>query len=59
MSALCALLPLLPPPRSGKELGYAEQRRSWTHEVFFGLNAAVLHTGTIRVGDPVVVMANA
>jgi hypothetical protein len=43
--------------RSGKVLGWAEQRKSWTHDVFFGWNAAVLQQGTISVGDAVAVIA--
>lgn len=42
--------------RSGKVLGWAEQRKSWTHEVFFGWNAAVLQQGSISVGDVVTVL---
>lgn len=41
--------------RSGKVLGWAAQRKSWTHDVFFGWNAAVLQQGTISVGDTVTV----
>jgi len=43
------------PCRSGKVLGWAAQRKSWTHDVFFGWNAAVLQQGTISVGDTVTV----
>lgn len=39
--------------RSGKALGYAEHHKSWTHDVFFGWNAAVLNTGSVAVGDAV------
>lgn len=39
--------------RSGKLLGLAEQRRSWTHDVFFGWNAAVVSPGQVAVGDTV------
>jgi uncharacterized protein YcbX len=42
--------------RSGKVLGWSEQRRSWTHDVFFGWNAAVTRPGQIRVGDVLTVL---
>jgi uncharacterized protein YcbX len=38
-------------------LGWAAQRKSWTHDVFFGWNAAVAQQGTISVGDAVAVIA--
>ncbi|KAF6263444.1 MOSC-domain-containing protein [Scenedesmus sp. NREL 46B-D3] len=43
--------------RGGKILGWAAQRKSWTHSVFFGWNAAVAQQGTISVGDSVAVIA--
>lgn len=42
--------------RSGKALGWSEQRKSWTHSVFFGWNAAVQQQGRIAVGDAVQVI---
>jgi uncharacterized protein YcbX len=39
--------------RTGKDLGYAEQHKAWTHTTFFGWMAAVNSTGQIRVGDAV------
>lgn len=51
----CVLFDMCYPCRSGKVLGWAAQRKSWTHDVFFGWNAAVLQQGTISVGDTVTV----
>eukprot|EP00878_Enallax_costatus_P004347 GHUV01004582.1.p1 GENE.GHUV01004582.1~~GHUV01004582.1.p1 ORF type:complete len:341 (+),score=87.36 GHUV01004582.1:522-1544(+) len=42
--------------RSGKVLGWSEGRKSWTHSVFFGWNAAVQQQGRIAVGDAVQVI---
>ena len=42
--------------RSGKALGWSETRKSWTHSVFFGWNAAVKQQGQIAVGDTVAVV---
>eukprot|EP00882_Tetradesmus_deserticola_P008434 GHRQ01008893.1.p1 GENE.GHRQ01008893.1~~GHRQ01008893.1.p1 ORF type:complete len:274 (+),score=117.08 GHRQ01008893.1:309-1130(+) len=42
--------------RSGKVLGWAAKHKSWTHEVFFGWNAAVAQQGTISVGNTVAVI---
>lgn len=39
--------------RTGKHLGYAEQRKSWTHTTFFGWMATAASTGQLRVGDAV------
>lgn len=44
--------------RSGKLLGWADERRSWTHAVFFGWNACVTQAGRVAVGDAVVVQAH-
>jgi uncharacterized protein YcbX len=42
--------------RSGKVLGWSDARKSWTHSVFFGWNAAVKQQGQIAVGDVVQVI---
>jgi hypothetical protein len=42
--------------RSGKILGWAADRKSWTHSVFFAWNAVVQQQGHISVGDGVAVV---
>lgn len=42
--------------RGGKVLGWSENRKAWTHAVFFGWNAAVKQQGRIAVGDSVQVI---
>jgi len=42
--------------RSGKALGWAANRKSWTHAVFFAWNAVVEQQGQISVGDSVAVV---
>eukprot|EP00775_Hariotina_reticulata_P009814 gene9814-9972_t len=45
--------------RSGKVLGWAADRKSWTHSVFFAWNAVVQQQGQISVGDAVAVVKTA